>query len=221
MTQEDENFALEELYSIFSFLNQSFFQKNIEHIDIGFCFQNKTSVDWNAKKKNLFFGSEVFFLTYQEFLISFLHEMIHIDHFQKDVKDVGTNSYHKRSFKDRVVENGLYSVKHKSQGWSIILTDLPRNVVEAKNIDIPDEKSISKRLDIFDQALKNFDLQKIYTSLFNMARNLTQEKKTYTYKYKCKCPPPFNSIRSGRRPNSPSPLQANCLSCGCSFIFEK
>lgn len=200
--------ALNNIQEIFSKLNSSFFSNSLKPVPMSFC-ESKTG--FNFSKNFLFLDSSIFFLSNEEILIRLFHEMIHISNFQHDLKDVGTNSYHKKSFMSTAVEKGFYVARHKTQGWCLILLDYPRNVTKERNIVKPKEAHVRKRIESFNEIITNFDWNSFFASKLPIVG-----KKNYTYKYECACPS-MNSIRSGRNPNGPNPLKAKCLVCDSLF----
>lgn len=195
------------LKSIFSQFNKTFFKNSIRNIDFKLNNKIKQTCFWN--KKELQIGSN--FFCEKDFFISFLHELIHIHNFQKKIIDVGTNSYHNKSFLEKALDKGFFTIKHKTQGWSILSLNCPRNVLFKGFCSFPNFEN-NKNLILFIENL-DFDFQDLKS---NFAFK-TQQKK-YTYKYTCRCPM-HNSIRSGRDPFGNNPLEAKCLRCNSKFEF--
>jgi hypothetical protein len=150
--------------------------------------------------------------------MTLLHEMIHIKNHQEEVQDCTTNHYHNKYFLNVALEVGMVVIKHKTQGWSITTTMLPRNVVERDFVRKPTSENREKCQKAFIAADLDRNLfKRVCTEMRSKAK---QEKPTKTFflKYVCNCPPPHNSIRSGRRPDGPNALNVHCENCHSKFI---
>ena len=206
-----------QIKKIFYFFNNTFFQSKLKFVNIQIDFKRKFCFNFDKNKNILFMGRCVF--DESSFLTCLLHEMIHIFHLQKGKNDVGPNSYHKKVFMEECVEKGIFVVKHKSRGWSILMLDFPRNVVDARFVVQPSDLCIQKRINAFIFLKKTFNWEAFYDSTKKSLKTL-EKTKSYNYKYICGCLPPQNSIRSGRNPNGFNPLKASCEECKMSFIGE-
>jgi hypothetical protein len=86
--------------------------------------------------------------------------------------------------------------------------------VSKKTICELPNKAINKlREEIFQQLATEMNkavLKKVKKEIASLPR---KSDKSYTLKYECGCEPPHNSIRSGRRPDGPNPLNAMCMDC--------
>ena len=120
---------------------------------------------------------------------------------------------------EECVEKGIFVVKHKSRGWSILMLDFPRNVVDTRFVAQPSDLCIQKRINAFVFLKKTFNWEAFYDFTKKSLKTL-EKTKSYNYKYTCGCLPPQNSIRSGRNPNGFNPLKASCEECKMSFIGE-
>jgi len=159
---------------------------------------------------------QILSLNQEEVLILLFHEMVHIYNKQLRKDDVGTNSYHKKIFANKVLECGFFSIRHKNQGWCLISTFYPRNVVDDKCALAPSSGSIERRQKFFSDLYSSFD----WGTFFESCHVPSNNPKKYTFKYECKCPSPYNSIRSGRGLNSNNPLKVKCLACDSMFVFR-
>ena len=142
----------------------------------------------------------------------FLHEMVHVDLIESGIKL--TKNYHNSSFLNAALRVGFHVSRNRTIGWGITTFDPPKE---------GDFESPTK--EAFEKQKKTFRECEFGASAFLNAQKeirLYLEKsgrpKQYFMKYVCKCPPPHNSIRSGRRPDSETPLKVICLECGYNFI---
>lgn len=204
--EKDIEFVNKFLNKIFNELNSHFFcnklavelKPNLEK-NLGFSFLNG----------DLFFGAKTIFLTPTQIVIDLFHEMIHAINFKNGEKDVGTNSYHNKKFLNECLSRGLFVVRHKNHGWSLISFQQPRNVTDSNSVIKPEAGNHFKSQKVLEFLLSNLDWQSFYSCNYLFS----SLKRDYTYKYTCSCPPPFNSIRSGRGPKSMNPPNVKCMVC--------
>ena len=169
-----------QIKKIFYFFNKTFFQSKLKFVNIQIDFKRKFCFNFDKNKNILFMGRCVF--DESSFLTCLLHEMIHIFHLQKGKNDVGPNSYHKKVFMEECVEKGIFVVKHKSRGWSILMLDFPRNVVDARFVVQPSDLCIQKRINAFIFLKKTFNWESFYDSTKKSLKTL-EKTKSYNYKY--------------------------------------
>jgi hypothetical protein len=189
-----------EIKTLFSICNKKFFNNSLSCVNFKINPNSKKTCYWSNK-----FFEIGFIENKQNFLISFLQELIHVENFQKKIQDVGTNSYHKKSFLEKALQIGFFVIKHKTKGWSLLCLEHPRNVIFEKFCIKPNLDSNKKLIEFFHSQNLNFEI-------------IPAKKKNYTFKYVCKCPS-HNTIRSGRDPSGHNPLSAKCLICNSNFEF--
>jgi hypothetical protein len=213
-TTKKESTSLEAclfIEKIFFDLNCLVFGSSIKKPDVKFSFSGHSS-GLSFKDGVLYLDSKVFFLGSFDVVLATFHEMLHIINFEKRVSDVGVNSYHNKFFLKLGLDYGVFVIKHKTQGWQIISADYPRNVTNSKNLFCPSEVANAKIKRVFACIESSSNWKDFYS-----CRSLIGGKKEFTYKYICGCPAPHNSIRSGRGPHSPNPLDVSCNLCGHTF----
>ena len=182
---------------------------------------NEPDIIINFRKSGIFrFTSEPFVLVVakhfeeavlREILDNLLHQMCHIHNFQKGVKDRTTNSYHNGKFLNSALKLGLTLIRDPAFGW--LTTSYP--ITCGKNIIFPTRRSNQKREKIYLSLNSGYDQFQSLKEKLNFDDNTP--KKQFFLKYICSCPPPHNSIRSGRRPESRNRLNAICGDCGEPF----
>ena len=166
-----------QIKKIFYFFNKTFFQSKLKFVNIQIDFKRKFCFNFDKNKNILFMGRCVF--DESSFLTCLLHEMIHIFHLQKGKNDVGPNSYHKKVFMEECVEKGIFVVKHKSRGWSILMLDFPRNVVDARFVVQPSDLCIQKRINAFIFLKKTFNWESFYDSTKPIGYQTSDLKQLY------------------------------------------
>lgn len=209
----DSNYPRCFLKKVFDEFNCSIFGNNLPNFTLVPKLDRSLSLSF--QKDKFFFGPAIFFLSPKEVCLSVFHEMTHAINFKRELIDTGSNSYHNKNFLNEVLHRGLFVIKHKNHGWSLISLEYPRNVTQDGSVRCPSTKKLDKAQSVFNSILSNLDWPTFYSHKFSPAN-----KKEYTYKYTCSCPPPFNSIRSGRGPKSPNPPRAICFYCGEEFKSE-
>jgi hypothetical protein len=209
---------LKSLHGSFEILNKELFRNKLTFVPFVLQRKKKVALKYEAKDKVLYLGSQISDTDESEIPALLLHEMIHIYNDQNDICDVTINQYHNKNFAKVATKVGFYVIRHKTQGWGITSTILPRNITDESNLLIPDNKILDKRISIFEKmefddfvSIKSYILEK---------NQLEKPVKTFQLKYVCQCSPPHNSIRSGRRPDGNNPLRIMCLDCKSHFVCE-
>jgi len=207
-----------ELERVFFVLNQDLFEGTINPVPVTIQPKKKVSLRYFPDAKAIVLGSDFPNLDYTDVPPTLLHEMIHIWNEQQGVVDCTTNQYHNKQFLSSALEMGLVVIKHKTQGWAITTTTLPRNVMTKELVRVPSKAAITRRNEVF-AALK-IDKAAFRQGRSEIRQRVKEEKpsKTYFLKYVCNCPPPHNSIRSGRRPDGPHALNIECKNCHSKFV---
>jgi len=205
-----------ELERAFSVLNAKLFGGILKMPPVVIDTKKKLSIRYQSE--NLVIGIDFINIDYHDLLLVLLHEMIHIANHQEGVVDCTANQYHNKRFLAKALEVGLVVKKHKTQGWGITGTNIPKGGVDGDLVRVPEKPAIQRRVKTFNEV--NIDKQ-----IFREAKNNIADKagrarppKACFLKYVCKCPPPHNSIRSGRRPDGANPLRIRCEQCGSLFV---
>ena len=199
-------------------LNKILFEYKIEPFQIAIQIKKKVAIKWQSDIETLVIGAEFLQLEFNDLLGILLHELIHILNYQHGIVDVTINQYHNKKFLEVANQVGLVVIKHKTQGWGITSTVFPRNITEKAYIKRPLKKSILLRNKAFEDL--NLNKKIINDSRIELQNRIKHEKpvKTFFLKYECNCSPPHNSIRSGRRPDGPNPLDIQCMNCRSKFV---
>lgn len=209
LKEKEANLLCKSVSLIVDHLNSSIFSN---HLGLNICFSFEKNLSVRFDSNSLIFGSNIFSLYNEGLILCIFHEMIHAINFKKGKKDLGRNSYHNKEFLKESLSRGAFVIKHKNHGFSILSLEAPRNVVDNNCVFSPQYSSFSTFNESVSSILTNFNWVDFYQKRSNFF------KKENSFKYTCSCPPPFNSIRSGRGPNSLNPLNAMCKSCGCLFV---
>lgn len=206
---------LEFLKAIYNKFNNSLFESRLPDIEFKTDVSRKQTAKYSGYEKIIFLGSGFISLSKEEICALILHEMIHINNQLNQIFDVNDNQYHNSHFMKEAVRVGFFVIREKYQGWSIT------NINQSYDISCKDYK--------FNQH-KNTVLKTILSEI-NLPDNILEEhnhkmrecisslkpSKTFFLKYECACPPPYNSIRSGRRPNGNNPPLIRCEICKSQF----
>lgn len=213
----DKPVIIPELLRVFRILNERLFDGKIQEVPVVIQVKKKVSIRYLHDIESLVIGADFTKLECDDIPGVLLHEMIHIFNHQQGTTDVTTNQYHNNSFLKVAINVGLVVIKHKTQGWAITSTVIPRNVVEKDFIVKPNKDAGTKLQQTFEEI-------KLDKAVFKKGRTEVKQKieaekpaKTYFLKYVCNCPPPHNSIRSGRRPDGPNALNILCMNCRSKF----
>lgn len=216
MNDTNEDF-ISDLKLAFDVMNKRLFDNKLKNVDFIVRNKKKVGLRWIVENNAIVIGSDFLNVEFEEILSILLHEMVHIDNFQANIVDVTDNQYHNKKFLAIASQKGLVLIKHKTQGWSITSTFVPRNVVNKLHCKKPTKQQLALRIETFQSItlnrLKYRELQR------EIREKIKQEKpaKTYFLKYECNCLPPHNSIRSGRRSDGPNALNICCLNCNSNF----
>lgn len=210
---------LKSLHVSFEILNKELFGNKLKFVPCLLQRKKKVTLKYETKDKVLYIGSLITDLDELEIPAILLHEMVHICNDQNDLCDVTINQYHNKHFAKLALKVGFYVIKHRTQGWGITTTVLPRNIIDSSNLLTPDSKTIEKRNSSFGK-LKFDEFAELKKYIAEKA-SLEKPAKAFQLKYVCKCSPPHNSIRSGRRPEGNNPLRIICEDCKAYFVCEE
>jgi len=202
--------CVKEVYRNF---NHNFFKSILPEIEFKIDVSKKHIAKYSGNE--IIFGSNCVSLTKKDICASILHEMIHIYNELIQVDDVNENQYHNSAFLKEAVRVGFFVVREKNQGWSSTLLSARPDVSE-KNYKFDQSRNnnlidIINSIEIDEKILQNHD-EKMRELISNL-----KPSKAFFLKYECACPPPYNSIRSGRRPNGNNSPTITCEKCNTRF----
>lgn len=203
----DVNNSCHFLKKVFEEFNRSIFGNRLLNLEL--VPKLDKTFSFSFQKDKFLFGPNIFFLSPLEVCTAVFHEMIHAVNLKKGVTDTGGNSYHNKCFLDEALDRGIFVIKHKNHGWSLLSIEYPRNVTHDRFVRCPNLIRLGELQATFNSVTSKLEWSNFYSYKFSPLA-----KKEYTYKYVCSCPPPFNSLRSGRGPKSPNPPRMKCLYCG-------
>jgi len=104
--------------------------------------------------------------------------------------------------------------KHKTKGWAVTSFNeqkgfkKPFSAAEKRLACCLQEMEVNKKL-----------ISKGKAEIIRMIDSASPAKICFL-KYVCACKAPHNSIRSGRRPDGPNPLNITCNNCHSQFALE-
>lgn len=202
---------LSEVSRIFSKLDAELFENRIPTPAFRWNPQKKYSIRFEVGEDGdemIVVGAGARDETQTGITICIIREMIHLDHHYKHIIGRTSNQYHNRKFMFSALKLG-FGVDRGAKGWSELRID--RGKLPEKSPDA----SAARRLDAI-LASFTFD-ESVLASLKD--RPSERKARKFQYKFICNCPPPYNSIRSGRRPEHARALNAMCLDCGATFRF--
>jgi len=209
-TNQDFLKELEKVFKIFNkhvFGNKLKFPKHILQPD------KKVVFRFVPESYSFLIGSKFSTLKHCNLLSEYLHEMVHIENYRLGIIDLTSNQYHNKQFLKTALGVGFYVSKHKNQGWAV--TQFKKGLDFEKPVPLI-EKKLTSCLKQIDIDLNSIDLGQLEV----LRISTLQPAKICFLKYVCKCAPPHNSIRSGRRPDGPNPLNILCKECGSGFVLE-
>ena len=206
--------VLKELEKVFHHFNQEFYYGRLimpVHI---IQVDKKVAVRYMSDSHCMAVGSKFSKCSNLELIEIYLHELVHLSNAQKRVVDVTTNQYHNKEFLAGAIAVGFHVMRHKTQGWSLTTFQRPMRVNTDYQGPTPARelarKKIIEGLDLSEEVLEEGRDHLLALSNGNKPR-------ACFLKYVCDCPPPYNSVRSGRRPDSPHAPKITCQNCGSRF----
>lgn len=175
----------------------------------------KLIFQYSANSKCVVIGSKFSECNEQEMLENYIHEMVHIRNSSRGIVDQTTNDYHNRQFLNAALYVGLHVAKHPTKGWALTQFHPWR----FENVS-PSHFANDRRRCLVENLLINDNILKEGKKYL---RKLIVENKPKPcfLKYVCDCPPPHNSIRTGRRPNSCHAPKITCKVCNGDFQCVK
>jgi len=152
-----------------------------------------------------------------EILDTLAHIMVHLENHRLGIEDYTNNQYHRREFCEKALQIGLTVVWQKTRGWNLTHSDLPE-LLKPEKVRYPTQESKEKLKEAYGLVAPFY--QSINDLRGEIRRDLKHKpQKLFQLKYICACNPPV-IVRSGRRPDSPKPLDASCNICGAKFVIE-
>jgi hypothetical protein len=211
-----ELLIIEQTRKIYQVFNKRLFGSSLPDVKIWADLKKRGTVRFNDTTMDLVIGPGAAALDEQSYMSEVLHEMVHIENRSRGIADV-LHDYHNKKFRERALQVGLVVVKTKALGWGTTVLKVPS---DGHSFVTPPEDAARHRCEVFIDASKKVAKFSEATGELRDAVDAVSRQRDgfYTLKYQCKCPPPYNSIRSGRRPHGPHPLNVRCLNCNSKFV---
>lgn len=196
------------LESCFHVLNKEMFHNLLMPVHVVLP-DKKVIFRFDAESYSLMIGQKFSEINIENVLPCYLHELVHLWNYANQIEDCSVNHYHNKKFLDSALKFGFF-VGRNSSGWGSTTfspTDSCQN---------PTSEDLANLQRCLSQV-------SIDTSLFEemkeeMGRIASSASPSKTFlKYVCQCNPPFNSIRSGRKPDGENPLKIKCEICNSYF----
>ena len=209
---------ISELKKAYKTLNRHLFDSDLPEPTFRIDLNSKPVFRYRGEQSpDIVIGAGIVGVDREEIVDDLLHAMIHICNYSLGFEDCTTNQYHKRAFSSMALHVGLTVMKTSSRGWGITTSRRsrwseyePDFVRHPLAVDVQRRHSAYKKVRIDPETLQEFQ-HEIQSTL------LATPRKQFQFKYECKCPPPYNSVRSGRRPSGPNRLKAKCMECGSAY----
>jgi len=205
---------LYELSLIFKIFNEFIFDGKLKSPSHVIQLDKKVVFRFDPSSHNMCVGSKLPDVSMDDMLADYLHEMVHMENNRLGLSGITGNQYHKKQFLQTALGAGFYVGKHKNKGWAITKFNKQENF---KQPFPTAEKQLSHCLLEMRADKKVIDDGK--KTIARMIASASPAKICFL-KYVCGCQPPHNSIRSGRRPDGPNPLNITCNNCNSKFALE-
>jgi hypothetical protein len=153
-----------------------------------------------------------------EVLDDLLHSMIHIANHRSGLPDYTANQYHNAHFCSAALSLGFYVVKSKGRGWAITFSN--REAAKDQVYVKPSVAANKKLRSAISQIKLNSRNLEDLKGLIHEKLS-TKNTREYLLRYVCRCEPPYNAVRTGRKPDGDHPLNATCNDCGACFQPER
>jgi hypothetical protein len=180
-----------------------------------FHYVNPTTLD-PVESAGLEVGADMATASQAAIIDDLIHCMIHIRNHQQGVPDhTIPNQYHNRHFMSLALQVGMTLAQHPNRGWALTFSTPPNGSRKLKLVH--PQPAVRLRL---QRVLAKIDLPKKELSGFRAqirTRLTGKQSKEYLLKYTCQCAAPYNTIRSGRRPDGDHPLDITCNVCRGKF----
>lgn len=205
-----------ELKKTFKQLNEMLFENELKEVEFVINLGKKTI--FSFKKPDLFeIGSLSIVSSERVILDDLVHTMIHLYHFQNNIEDYTSNQYHHRCFCEKALQVGFFVGLHSTRGWSLTTSD-SNDLKEGSKFRKPDKFATEKLLVCYHKVVWGSMLEKFKFQLKSIIK--ARPRKDYQLKYVCNCAPQV-IVRSGKRPDSCTPLNITCNECRSKFFLEK
>lgn len=154
-----------------------------------------------------------------------IHQSCHIYNHIHSIKDSSNYQYHNKNYARQALLCGLYVARDDKFGY-LASSDLGDFADHSQCDDFggldcpcksgcvifPDEQIMDLREGWYERMMQEIDFD-----VFKHIKFRAKSPKNYFLKYECGCDPPYNSIRSGRRPDKSHALHVRCENCGQLF----
>lgn len=208
------------LRAVFDTLNQGLFERSLSIRSFGVDPAKPAVCRWVAEAGELLAGHLAISASLYAFKVSVLHEMLHVHNAANNVQDESVNNYHNKNFAVSAALIGLYCVRHKKHGWSLLSLAPPCNVIHKSAVRAPRAAANARLIEAFDAVQVG---RKEWNAACRAMRRAVQQMvpgRIFQHKYVCQCPPPHNSVRCGRRPDGHHAPDISCNRCKAKFICE-
>lgn len=204
---------LKTIEEAFGKLNKQLFKGQLPLPNITVDVTRNYIMRWDAAGNFLYIGAPFAKANSMVVLEAMVHEMLHVDNHAKGIIDVKANQYHNNRFLKSALNVGFYVRRHKSQRWSLTSVNMPNVICHKPDTDQNKKLLLAlNSIDICPDRFEN-DIDFVRNTL-----KASKPSKSFFLKYQCKCPPPYNSIRSGRRPDSRNAVRAICEYCNSRYV---
>ena len=207
----------DQLRGVFNIFNIVFFQAGLPSMQFKIDLTKKFAIRWVADSNCILIGSQISSIrTKYDLYHAILHEMVHIQNSLNRISDVNENQYHNKNFAKVAVKIGLCIKNCKNQGWSEtsienFYTGENKNIkvnIEANKFMVNALSKIDFDMDLFEEKKEEIE----------MALSQIKPAKLFFLKYACSCPSPYNSMRSGRRPDGENAPDLTCNRCNTKLV---
>lgn len=217
--------AKEEILKILSGCSQLFFSDTLPIPAIKVRGRNRFAMRFFSGSFEIVLGTLLPHTPPRIILDEVIHQACHVYNHIHSIKDSSNYQYHNKNFAKQAIKCGLYVARDNMFGWLASseindfsgqgqCDDLGGLDCPCKNGCVlhPDEEILELREGWYDRLLKEIDFD-----IFKQIKFKDKSPKNYFLKYECGCDPPYNSIRSGRRPDKSHALRVRCEDCGELF----
>lgn len=202
----------------FNIINRTVFGGEITEARFRLDSTCKQPMQWIASQGHVSIGPEMRSQSLLGFKIALLHEMIHILNDERGVLDISVNSYHNKIFAKAATDAGLFVIRHRNRGWSLLSLLLPSNISDRRSCKTPSAESHGRLLCALESVSLTRGAWNGIVAILRRTNPGGRQSRTFLHKYVCGCPVPHNSVRCGRRPDGPNPPDIICNRCGQNFV---
>lgn len=202
--------CLDELFVV---LNQQLFEGRLPRVSFVITNSRRHSLRFRGPDA-IEIGLQFAELSPKQIFAGVVHEMVHLSNFVAGHKDCTRNQYHNLNFRGEAIRVGLIVSWDSLRGWGVTSLD-EEGIVNVEKVLWPSPVTRERLLNIFaNTLLSDGRLERLRQEVGKL---ISKESKSTQFKYVCKCRPPHNTIRCGRKPDGPNPLNATCNTCGGRF----